>query len=210
MASVDRNAGYSHPESTDDEGVDVDRLERLVPESLDDQQRALYDLISAGPRAAGPQVFRLVGDDGALDGPFNAMLLCPALGTALQELGAAIRYRTSLSVRAREMAILAVAAYEDCAFEWHAHQAVGRLTGLTDSDFEAIRAGRAPADANDVERAVVDVTFRILREGDLDDPGFENAVTSLRTEGLQELTTLVGYYRLLALQLRVFRVGAPT
>lgn len=188
----------------------MSRLERLVPECLDDRQRALYDLISAGPRAAGPQSFRLVGDDGALEGPFNAMLLCPILGTALQELGAALRYRTSLSDRAREMAILAVAAHEDSAFEWHAHQAIGRLTGLTDSDFAAIRAGRAPADANDVEGAVVNVTFRILREGDLDDPGFENAVASLRTEGLQELMTLVGYYRLLALQLRVFRVGAPT
>jgi hypothetical protein len=182
----------------------------LVPQCLDDQQRALYELISAGPRAAGPQGFRLVGDDGALEGPFNAMLLCPILGTAVQELGAALRYRTCLPDRAREMAILAVAAHEDSAFEWHAHQGIGRLTGLTDSDFAAIRAGRAPADANDVERAVVDVAFRILSEGDLDDPGFENAVASLGTEGLQELMTLVGYYCLLALQLRVFRVGAPT
>ena len=61
-----------------------------------------------------------------------------------------------------------------------------------------------------MERAVVDVTFRILRDGDLDDPGFENAVASVRPEGLQELMTLVGYYRMLALQLRVFRVGTPT
>jgi 4-carboxymuconolactone decarboxylase len=61
-----------------------------------------------------------------------------------------------------------------------------------------------------VERAVVDVTFRILRDGDLDDPAFESAVAGLRTEGLEELMTLVGYYRMLALQLRVFRVGIPT
>jgi 4-carboxymuconolactone decarboxylase len=54
------------------------------------------------------------------------------------------------------------------------------------------------------------VTFRILRDGDLDDPAFESAVAGLRTEGLEELMTLVGYYRMLALQLRVFRVGAPT
>ena len=191
-------------------GLTVSRLERLTPESLDDQQRALHELISAGPRAAGPQAFRLVGDDGALEGPFNAMLLCPVLGTPLQELGAALRYRTSLPDRAREMAILAVAAYEDCTFEWHAHQAVGRLTGLTENDFAAIRSGLAPADADDVERAVVDVTFRILRDGDLDDPAFERAVAGLRTQGLEELMTLVGYYRMLALQLRVFRVGTPT
>jgi len=54
------------------------------------------------------------------------------------------------------------------------------------------------------------VTFRLLRDGDLDDQAFENAVSRLHPDGLQELMTLVGYYRMLALQLRVFRVGAPT
>ncbi|MHB1475918.1 MAG: carboxymuconolactone decarboxylase family protein [Dermatophilaceae bacterium] len=188
----------------------MSRLERLVPDFLSDQQRALYELISGGPRAAGPQAFRLVGDDGALEGPFNAMLLCPVLGTALQALGSALRYCTSLSDRAREMAILAVAAHEDSAFEWHAHQAVGRLAGLTGPDLAAIRAGLAPAGADDVERTVVDVTFRLLADADLDEQTFENAVSILHPEGLQELMTLVGYYRMLALQLRVFRVGAPT
>jgi len=128
-----------------DERVDVTRLQRLVPEVLSEQQRVLYARISGGPRSAGPQALRLVGDDGALEGPFNAMLLCPVLGTALQALGAAVRYGTSLSDRAREMAILAVAAHEDCAFEWHAHEAVGRLTGLTAVDLAAIRAGFPPA-----------------------------------------------------------------
>jgi hypothetical protein len=36
-----------------------------------------------------------------------------------------------------------------------------------------------------------------------------DAVASLHNEGLQELMTLVRYCRLLALQLRVFRIGAP-
>ena len=188
----------------------MSRLERLVPEFLGEQQRVLYERISGGPRSAGPQAFRLIGDDGALEGPFNAMLLSPGVGTALEALGAAVRYGTSLSDRAREMAILAVAAREGGAFEWHAHEAVGRLAGLTGPDFAAIGAGVAPAGANDVERTVVDVTFRLLRDGDLDDQAFENAVSRLHPDGLQELMTLVGYYRMLALQLRVFRVGAPT
>lgn len=195
---------------TDEERVDVPRLERLVPEFLDEQQRVLYERISGGPRSSGPQVFRLIGADGALEGPFNAMLLCPAVGTALQALGAAVRYSTSLSDRAREMAILAVAAHEDSAFEWHAHEAVGRVAGLAGADLAAIRAGLAPDGATDVERAVVDATFHLLRDGDLDDQAFQNALSHLHPVGLQELMTLVGYYRLLALQLRVFRVGAPT
>lgn len=188
----------------------MSRLERLVPGVLDEQQRVLYEQISGGPRAVGPQAFCLVGDDGALEGPFNAMLLSPTVGTALQALGAAVRYGSTLSDRAREMAILAVAAHEGCSFEWDAHEAVGRLSGLADADLAAIHDGLAPTGASDVERTVLDVTFHLLRDGDLDERAFQHAVATLRLEGLQQLMTLVGYYRMLALQLRVFRVGSPT
>ncbi len=137
------------------------------------------------------------------------MRLCPVLGTALQALGAAVRYGTSLSARAREMAILAVTAHADCAFEWHAHEAVGRLTGLTAVDLAAIRAVFPLAGANEVQRTVVDVTFDLLRVGGLDEQSFQNAVSHLHPAGLQELMALVGHYRLLALQMRAFRVDAP-
>ena len=107
------------------------------------------------------------------------------------------------------MAMLAVAADEDGAFEWHAHEAVGRVAGLTGADLVAIRDGLPPAGANDVERTVVDVTFHLLRDGDLDDQAFQDALSHLHPDGLQALMTLGGYYRMLALQLRVFRVGPP-
>nr|BFE70573.1 hypothetical protein GCM10020092_038740 [Actinoplanes digitatis] len=73
----------------------------------------------------GPQLFRLVGADGGLEGPFNAFLLQPRLGLALQALGAAVRYETGLADRAREIAILVVSAASDSAFERYAHEAVG-------------------------------------------------------------------------------------
>ena len=45
--------------------------------------------------------------------------------------------------------------------------------------------------------------------GDADDAVFERAVSLNGIEAVVELTTLVGYYVTLALQLRVFRVGLP-
>ena len=49
----------------------------------------------------------------------------------------------------------------------------------------------------------------LLTRGDLDDAEYREAVGHLGTTGLFELLTLVGYYAMLALQLRVFRVPAP-
>ena len=51
-----------------------------------------------------PRAVDLVDEDGRLEGPFNAFLLQPRLGGPLQALGAAVRYGTSLSDRAREIA----------------------------------------------------------------------------------------------------------
>jgi 4-carboxymuconolactone decarboxylase len=49
----------------------------------------------------------------------------------------------------------------------------------------------------------------LVRAGDLDDAQYAGAVAQLGEAGVFELTTLVGYYATLALQLRVFRVGLP-
>ena len=67
------------------------RIPKRAPGSLDDEQRAVYDTIAGGRRAQGTQLFQLVDDDGALEGPFNAFLLQPRLGAALQAVGSAVR-----------------------------------------------------------------------------------------------------------------------
>ena len=185
------------------------RLPPLTPAALNAEQQRLYADITAGPRGQGPRPFELVGEAGALVGPFNAMLLRPVLGMALQGLGAAIRYRGSLPDRARELAILVVAGHWDCAFERHAHEAAGRAAGLTEADLATIRAGGLPDVADATELAAVRVAWALVRAGDLDDREYAEAVSALGEDGLFELTTLVGYYATLALQLRVFRVGAP-
>lgn len=183
------------------------RLDRRPPSSLDPQARALYDRLTEGPRAGGP--FPLVDAGGALEGPFNAMLLSPAVGTALQELGATLRYGTRLPDRAREIAILVVAAHWDSAFEQHAHEAVGRRIGLTGDELRALRRCDPLDLADPVEAEVLAVTRALTEHGDLDDDAYARAVAVLGEPALFELTTLAGYYATLALQLRLFRVAAP-
>jgi 4-carboxymuconolactone decarboxylase len=178
------------------------RLAGLRKSDLSPEQLEVYEAIAGGPRAGGP--FPLTDDQGCLRGPFNAMLLSPPLGLALQALGAAVRYRSGLTDRARELAILVVAAHWNSAFELEAHEAVGRRCGLTDADFEVIRAGGLPDVTEAAERAAA-ATARILATaGRLTDEQYRAAVDALGERGLFDLTTLVGYYTTLALQLRVF------
>jgi 4-carboxymuconolactone decarboxylase len=184
------------------------RIPKLAPSALDDEQRALYDAITGGRRAQGPQPFRLADSEGRLEGPFNAFLLQPRLGSALQALGSSVRYDTGLDDRCREIAILVVAAHWRSDFEWYAHEAVARSVGLTDADLAAIRDGRDTELAG-CEALVARTVAALLTRGDLDDAEYREAVEHVGPARLFELLTLVGYYATLALQLRVFRVPAP-
>ena len=180
----------------------------LRPGDLDAAQDRLYRAITEGPRSSGPQLFALTDDEGVLQGPFGGFLLSPDLGDALQQLGAAVRYRTALPDRLRELTILAVAARWHSEFERHAHEAVGAACGLTEQEMHAISEGRSPDLADPVEAAGLRVTWALL-DGDVDDDTWSACLPPLDAAAVFELTTLVGYYSTLALQMRVLRVDDP-
>ena len=185
------------------------RLAVLSSDEMTAQQVSLYREILSGPRGQGPRAVQLSSGAGGLAGPFNAMLYAPAVGHALQELGATIRFRTNLPPRIREMAILAVAQARDSAYERDSHEPIGRDAGLTDPEIQALRAGTDPGFADEQERIAYQVVRALVGPADLDDEQYSAAVAVLGEQALVELSALVGYYATLALQLRIFRVPTP-
>lgn len=181
------------------------RLPDLRPTSLDPEQREIYDSITQGPRASGPQFFELTDPDGTLAGPFSGFLLTPRLGDALQALGAKIRFETSLSDRIREMAVLAVAAHWNSDFERRAHEAIGRSVGLTDAEIAALSGGELPDLTDELERICLRITADLLR-GDISDQAWTGYAVHVDASTIFDLSTLVGYYSTLALQMRIFRI----
>src|SRR5919108_4034548 len=143
------------------------RLAGLLPGELDEQQTEVYRAIAGGPRAAGPQAFALTDDEGRLRGPFNAMLLSPPVGLAVQAVGAAVRYESVLTDRVRETAILVVAAEWGSAFEREAHEAVGRRLGLTEAELDTLRAGGLPDLPDPAERAALRAAVALTHAGEL-------------------------------------------
>ncbi len=186
------------------------REPRLEPGELSAEQRDLYDAIAGGPRGQGPQAFPLADDAGRLEGPFNAMLLSPGIGTAVQELGAALRYRGGLGDRAREVAILELATLRRSEFEWYAHERLARRSGLDAQEIEAIRTNGAASRLSDDEAVVRRTVRRFVVDRDIGDAEFAEAEQRLGAAALAELIFLVGYYDMLALSLRVWRTPLPS
>ncbi|MDL4777177.1 carboxymuconolactone decarboxylase family protein [Actinomadura xylanilytica] len=185
------------------------RLPLLRPSALGEEQHEVYEAVTGGPRASRVPPFQMMDGAGRLHGPFNAMLYSPAVGLPLQELGAALRFRTAFTKREREIATLAVAAHLRSDFEWYAHERIGHRAGLTPDETAALREGRAPLLADVRERVVHEAARQLAAERDLGDAVYTEAVATLGRAAVVELVTLVGYYAALAMQLRVFRVGVP-
>ncbi|MEV5503436.1 carboxymuconolactone decarboxylase family protein [Nonomuraea fuscirosea] len=187
----------------------MSRIAPIGPDELDARQWRIYDALVNGRRASRPRPFPIVDEQGALTGPCNAWLLNSAIGSAFEQLGAAVRFEISLTAREREITILSVAQHRDSPYELYAHRLAGPAAGLSEQQVEALCAGEDPGFADERERVVLDTARLLLRTGALDDAAYQRAVETLGTPGLFEVTVIVGWYNHLATQLAVFDVRPP-
>lgn len=181
------------------------RLPLLEPGALDAAQRDLYASIAQGPRATGP--FSIVDSAGRLAGPFNALLHSPAIGSAVEQLGAALRFGGDLDARTRELVICTVAAHWDSAYEWYAHERVAREVGVRDAELEIVRDGGVPDGLPPAEVAALELATALLRERRVRPELYDLVVDHHGPSGLVEICTAVGYYQLLAGLLAAADVG---
>ncbi len=175
----------------------------IRPEAMDPDQSGLYERLLADPRRGGPDALLVRDGGGGLAGPFNAFLLDPAVGDLLQQTGNALRFSLELTPRIREIVILTVATVRGSAFEWKAHAWIARSVGLTAGELEGLSSGHGVfEDASEVlaER----VAHALVTERRIDDQLYREATRGLGERSVFDITALVGYYDLLAMQLEVF------
>jgi 4-carboxymuconolactone decarboxylase len=128
--------------------------------------------------------------------PFAAMLHRPEIARAAADLGAVIRFESSLSDHDRELVICTTAVERDCAFEWDSHAPIARSAGVSEDTLASIHGG---GDVTDPDDAVfVDFTRELCRGGKVGDSTFALARDRLGEEGTVELAAIVGYYSMLA------------
>jgi 4-carboxymuconolactone decarboxylase len=71
---------------------------------------------------------------------------------------------------------------------------------------ESIASNRPLALSGPIEVCVLSASRVLLKDGDLSDADYQAATLALGEAGITELSTVIGYYSLVALQLRLFGV----
>ena len=179
------------------------RLAPLVPADMDDAQRALYEVITGGPRNSA----RLIAEDGSLRGPFDPMLRSPAVGEPLQALGAAIRFGATLPADRRELAILATAVHWRCRFEWDAHLPIAVAAGLDTSTLSALWDTGAASFADETHGQIVEMVSEVFDRRTLSNESFVALVEVFGDAQAFELLAVVGYYSTLAILMNTFDIS---
>lgn len=180
----------------DDLTAAAPRYRELDPTHLDPEQRRIFEEIGR-PRA------------GAVPAPFHIYVESPELAETAQALGAFCRYRTGLLPRLSELAILTTAAHWGAEYEFGVHAREARKAGVPEAEIEALATGRRPGFTDPDAALVHDFASAVYREKDVPDDLFAAAVERFGRRTVVELTGLLGYYSMLAIALRVFRVPPP-
>ncbi|MCY3567560.1 MAG: carboxymuconolactone decarboxylase family protein [Chloroflexi bacterium] len=186
------------------------RLEPQTFDTLDDDQRVLWDNITTGPRGNPEREHGgLAGADGALIGPFNALFQSPLLGDAIQKLGAAVRYETSLPNDLLEVAICTMGGHWRANFEFWAHARLAKNAGVSEGAIDAIRDGEQPFFGDQRQQTVYQFGRELIEHQRVSDETYESLKGMIGERGVFEVASVMGYYALVSIGLNTFNVAMP-
>lgn len=164
--------------------------------AMNSAQAAAYDAIAQGPR-------------GGVPAPFLAMLDTPALATAIQAVGAAIRFSGTLPDALREVAILATAAGFGSGYEWDYHLPIARAAGVSDAVIEMAATGVATDWVDPVAAAIVALCREAVLARRIDPDTLGRLVQLTDRTSASEIVAISGYYQMLGLFLSAGTLDRP-
>ena len=173
-----------------------DRFKPLNYDQMTPEQKAMVDHLLAGERKG-------------TDGPFNVTLRSPEMGDAAQNLGAQLRFHSSVPRKLNELAIIMTARYWSAQFEWSAHRRYALEAGVSPATVDAIAAGRRPTGMKPDEEAVYNFCSELRNTKQVSDSTFQTAKNTLGERGVVDLIGVMGYYDMVSMWLNVDRYPLP-
>ena len=150
------------------------------------------------------------GSGGVVDsGPGSVMIHSPEMRRRGNDFVGYFRDVSDLPHRLQELIMLLTARHMDCLYIWFAHAARGRRQGLSDELVDAIRDKKPlPTMAPD-EAALLAYATEMFNNHRVCQGTFQTALDLFGPRWLTEISTMMGYYTLLAYNVNSFEVEPP-
>ena len=134
-------------------------------------------------------------------GPFIPLLTSPELMSRVSALGEYLRYRSALSPRLSEFAILVTAAQWQQQFEWDIHAPIALQAGIPQPVMDAIWAGITPPHLDADLKVLYDLCTELHRDRSVSPATHRRAIATFGDQGTIDAIGICGYYALLAMVL---------
>lgn len=141
-------------------------------------------------------------------GPREVLINDPRLLQGYTSMGD-VMATAPVPLRYKEMAILMTARALDSSYEWYAHEKPALNAGVPATVVAAIRRGQTPGFERADDRIVYNYVDQIHRQHRVDDDTYHRAWDLLGTNGLLNLTMVVGHYMNVATTLNVHAFDLP-
>jgi 4-carboxymuconolactone decarboxylase len=149
------------------------------------------------------------GSNVVSSGPTSILINSPEMARRCVQLSSYLRGESTLPKKIQELAMLTTARSLDCQYIWNAHAASGRQAGLNDALVDSLRENRPLPPMPSDEAAVVNYGMEFYKTHKVSATTFQAALDQFGPQGLAELTTLMGYYALLAFNANAFQIDLP-
>lgn len=152
----------------------------------------------SGHPELAPLIARIKAERGKLSDLYKVLLHSPALMQGWLALFTAIRQKTKLGGRYRELAILRVALLNGAEYEFQAHLPFALKEGSSAEQIEALKAWPGSPLFSAAERAVLAYTDAMTREIQVADALFAEVQRHFDAQELVELTATIAGYNLVS------------
>lgn len=141
--------------------------------------------------------------------PWSVLLRVPDLVIPSLELRLHNQFRSVLSPKLTEFAILIASRHLTNNFEWNAHIGDAKKGGLSQPIIDAIIDGRRPEKMAEDEEIIYDFCTELLRNQSVSDATYNRTLAKFGEAGVMEAASLEGYYVYLALVMNATRSPVP-
>ena len=135
---------------------------------------------------------------GSIRGHHSILLHDPAMDDLALKLGNYFRYDSVVKSPERELAVICAAREKDCLYVWSAQVTAGRRAGLSEDAIDVIRNRRDTSKLPAETATIIDYVRQLFQKNRVDQATYDALVQQRGQQYQIELTTLVGYYGMLA------------
>jgi 4-carboxymuconolactone decarboxylase len=172
------------------------RLPSVTREGIREDLRGVFDELNAGPGGIGA-------------GPMSVLKHSPELAKRAIPLFEYVRNESTVPLPIRELAMLTTARAKDCPYIWNRHVSMARESGVSLDVIEALRDRKPLPPMSELEEAVIAMGMDFFRTHRVSQQMFDVVLSHLGAQGLVELTTLMGFYALLAFNANAVDLDMP-